>query len=153
MFPPEIKKAIQNQFSDKQTIEEYFDRVRSMYTQRIQEYQEIMDDDFKPSELRKLSFLMQNILKESLKVSEVMELSFLNNAETQNQIKKLSKIIAEIDIESDDVRREIQNIQEEIQQKEESFKENKSILTKFPFTMSGFDIDLGIFKGKFERKK
>ncbi len=153
MFPPKIKETIQNQLSDKQTITEYFDMVRSMYAQRIQEYQEVMDDDSKPSELRKLSFLTQNMIKESLKISEVMELSFLNNAETQNQMKKLSKIISEIDVKSDNVKKQIQNIQDEIQQKEESIKENKGILTKFPFTMSGFDIDLGIFKGKFERKK
>jgi len=153
MFPPKIKEAIQNQLSDKQTIIEYFDMVRSMYNQKIEEYQQVMDDETQSSEFRKFSFLMQNLLKESLKISEVIELSFLNNAESQNQIKKLSKIISKIDVKSEDTKKQIQNIQKELQQKEKSIKENKGLLTKFPFTMSGFDINLGIFKGIFERKK
>lgn len=148
-----MKDLIRNQLTDKSTINEYFQMVSSMYQQRIREYEEVMENPSKPSELRWYSYQMQILLKESLKISDVLELAFLNNADTQDRIKNLTEVISKMDIKSNTIKKKVQEIQNQIEQDEKSRKENKGLLKKFPFKLESFDINTGVFKVHFKRKK
>lgn len=124
-----------------------------MYQQRIREYEDLREDSTNPFELRWFAYQMQQLLEESLKISDVLELGFLNNADTQDQVKKLTSVISKMDIKSNEIKKNIQELQNQIKQNEKTRKENQGLLKKFPFTMSSFDVNVGLFKGHFERKK
>jgi len=82
---------------------------------------------------------MQILLKESLRISGVLELAFLNNSDTQDRIKNLTEVISKMDIKSEEIKKKVQEIQNQIKQDEKSRKENKGLLKKFPFKLDSFE--------------
>lgn len=153
MFPPEIREAIRHSLNDRKNIDEMFSIIKVNYDQRIKEFADLLNDDTKPSEERFGSFIIQTVYKESLKNIEVLEMAFLNHSFTYRRLIEITEIVSKMNVESEEIKKKIQIIQDEIKHNEELDRKSMNLLEKFPFSMSSFEVNTGIFKANFDRKK
>ncbi len=149
---PKEREELRNLLKYKSNIETMFRVADQKYNELNAQITELMKKTPKDSILEARCETAKLGLESTDKLLSMIELAFLNNAETQSQVEQLTNIISKIDIKSDDIRKQISELQNQIKKSGESSNKNLGLLSRFPFDLASFEINTGIFKGHFERK-